>query len=85
MSGSWCGARGQPCDWRKPDRLLTLQIGEATNEQVASPPCGAPDGACDHMICALDLGMVVKGAAESSKNRLAETVKLSTAVDTARA
>ena len=34
MSGCWCGAHGQPYDWRKPYRLLTLQFGDTANEQA---------------------------------------------------
>ena len=31
----------------EPDRLLTLQIGDAAHEQVVLPAYGAPDGECD--------------------------------------
>ena len=33
-----------PYDWRKPNRLLTLQIGDTTSDQVVFSACGAPDG-----------------------------------------
>ena len=81
MSGWWCGAYGQPCDWREPNRL---QIGDTASEQVFFPTCGAPDGECDNMISALilvknlmkcnKLGVVVKGLTEISKNRLTEAL-----------
>ena len=29
MSGWWCGACGIPYDFRDPNRLLTLQIGDS--------------------------------------------------------
>ena len=32
--GWWCGACGIPYDWRKPHRLLTLQIGDPANDQI---------------------------------------------------
>ena len=51
MSWWWCGTSGQ----RKPNRLLTLQNGYTANEQVVFSPCGAPDGKCDILICALKL------------------------------
>ena len=41
--------RTAPYDWRKPNRLLTLQIGDAANEQVVFPAYGAPDGECDNL------------------------------------
>ena len=53
MSCSWCGACGQLHDRRKPNRLLSLQFGDAGNEQVVVPAFGAPDGECDNMIGAL--------------------------------
>ena len=34
MSGWWCGACGMPHDWRKPNRLLTLQVGDTANDQI---------------------------------------------------
>ena len=46
------GACGQPYDWRKPNRLLPLQFGDTTNEQVVFLVYGAPD---DNMISALKL------------------------------
>ena len=68
-------------DWRKPNRLLTLQIGDAVDEQVVVPEYWAPDGKCDKMISALKLvthltkgnklGVVVQGFTESNKNTLA--------------
>ena len=38
----------KPYDWRKPNRLLTLQIGDATNVQVVFLACGAQDGELDN-------------------------------------
>ena len=32
MGGWWCGACGQPYDWRKPNRLLSLQFGDTAKE-----------------------------------------------------
>ena len=55
MGGWWCGACGQPYDFIKSDRLLTLQFGDTTNEQVVFLAHGAPDGECDNMISAVKL------------------------------
>ena len=92
MSVWLCGAWWQPYDRRKPNRLVTLQIGDAANVQVVFPAYGATDGECDHLICILmlvtnlmkgnKLGVVVKGSADRSENRLAEAL---IAVDNARA
>ena len=50
-SGWWFGACGQPYDWRKPNRLLTLQFRDTAKEQVVFPLYGgAPNGECDNMI-----------------------------------
>ena len=79
LSGCWCGAYGQPYDWRKPNALPTLQIGDAANGQMAFLSYGAPDGEWDNMISALKLvrnsingdklGVVVNGLSESSKEQ----------------
>ena len=50
-----CGACGQPYDWRKLDRLLTLQMGDRAQEQVVFLVYGVPDGERDSLICALNL------------------------------
>ena len=55
MSVWWCGACGMPFDWRKPERLLALQIGDTANEQVLFTAYSAPNGECDNMICVLKL------------------------------
>ena len=46
---------GQLYDWRKPNRLLTLQFGDMAKEQVVFPAYRAPGGDCDNMISALEL------------------------------
>ena len=56
-SGWWCGACQQPYVWRKPNRLLTLQIGDTANEQVVLMASGPPDGERDSMTCALKLAI----------------------------
>ena len=81
-----CGVCGQLYDWQKPNRLLTLQIGDTANEQVVFPAYGGPGGECDNLICTLKhvmnlmkgkkLGVVVTSSAEIAKNRLAEVLKL---------
>ena len=55
VSGWWCGACGIPYDWRKPNRLLALQIGDTAYEQVCFLAYSAPSGECDNMICVLKL------------------------------
>ena len=42
MSGQWCGAFEMPYDWRKPNRLNTLQIGETANDQTVFPVYSVP-------------------------------------------
>ena len=37
IGGWWCGAGGMTYDWRKPNRLLTLHIGNTVDVQCA---CG---------------------------------------------
>ena len=85
MSGWWCEACGQACDWSKPNRLLTLQNGDAAQEQVVFLAYGAPDGECGHLICAVELitnltdgdklGIVVQELAESRKHRTGKVGK----------
>ena len=43
MSGWWCGAYGQPYDWRQPNRLFIFQISDMANEQVVFTAYWAPD------------------------------------------
>ena len=47
------GGYGQPCDWRKPNSLLTLQFGDTAKEQLVFAAYGAPHGECDSMTSAL--------------------------------
>ena len=69
--------------WRKSNRLLTLQSDDTANEHVIFPAYRAPDGEYDNSALKLfenrmkgsKLGVIVKGSAESSKNRLAKSVK----------
>ena len=49
MSGWWCGACGMPCDWRKPNPLLTLQIGDTADDQIVLPAYSALGGECDNI------------------------------------
>ena len=42
-----------PFDWRKLERLLSLQIGDTANEQVVFTAYSAPNGEFDNMICVL--------------------------------
>ena len=94
MAGWWCGACGQPYDWRKPNRLFTLQFGDTSNAQEVFPAYGAPDGESDNTISALKLvtnlikgsklGVEAKGFNESSKNRLVEALATIISVDRAR-
>ena len=44
---------GIPYDWREPNGLPTLHIGDATQEQVVFLAYGVPDGECDNSVCAL--------------------------------
>ena len=53
----------------KPNRLLTLQIGDTANEQVVSPVHGAPDGECDSLMCALKLVTNVTKRKQSGSGR----------------
>ena len=47
------GACGKPHNWRKPNRLLTLHVGDTMREQVLFQAFGAPDGECDNFdLCA---------------------------------
>ena len=48
MSGG--GAGGKPYDWRKPNRLHTLQMGDTAQEQVVFPAYEPPDG----VVCQLE-------------------------------
>ena len=76
MCGWWCGVCGMPYDWRKPNRLLTLQIGHTANDQMIFLAYSALGG-CDEMIVVLQLitnlvkgnnfEVEVKGLTESSK------------------
>ena len=56
----------------KPNRLLTLQIGDTANEQVVSPVHGAPDGECGSLMCALklDTNVTKRKQAGSGRGRL---------------
>ena len=95
MSGWCCGACGKPHDWRKPNRLLTLQIGDTMQKQVVFSAYGAPDGECDPLICALKLianlttgnqpGIVMQELVASTKKRIMEALRQFIAVDNTRA
>ena len=52
LSGWWCGVCGQPYDWRRPNGVLTLHIGDTAREQVVFPAHGAPGGECDTSVSA---------------------------------
>ena len=78
MIGSWRGACGQPYVRRKPNRLLTLQIGDTANEffrrtgrQMESVTRDQCANTCHECEKGNKLGVVVKQHTESSKNRLA--------------
>ena len=42
-------------DWRKPNRFLTLQVGDTASDQVVFLAFCALDGECDNMVCVLML------------------------------
>ena len=44
-----------PFDWRKPERLLSLQIGDTANEQVVFTAYSALNGEFENMVCVLKL------------------------------
>ena len=55
MSGWWCGSCGMSYEWRKPNRLPTLQVGVTVQDQIVCAAYAAPDGECNNLICALRL------------------------------
>ena len=71
---------------RKPNHLLTLQIGDTADDQRVFQAFfhSAPGGECDNMIVVLKLvtnlikgnnfGVEVKGSAESSRGKLTKKV-----------
>ena len=61
MSGWWCGACGMPYDWRKPNRLLTLQVGDTANDLQVLLACSAFGGECDRIVMLKLITNLVKG------------------------
>ena len=84
-----------PFDWRKLERLLSLQIGDTANEQVVFAAYSALNGEFDNMICVLKLvtnlekgntfEVKCKGLTEDSREKLAEALATFISVDNTRA
>ena len=70
-----------PFDWRKQNRLLTLQNEDTANEQVVFRAYNAPGGESHNMVWVLKLvtdlvkgtkcGVKIKGLAEDSREKVA--------------
>ena len=73
-------------DWREPNCLLTLQIGDTANNQMVFPVYSALGGDCDKLITNLLKGnkfeVEVKCLTESSKGKMAEALASFISVDT---
>ena len=84
-----------PYDWRKPNRLLALQIGDTVSDQIAFSAYSAHGGECDNVIVVLKLvtnlvkentfGAEVNGLTQNSKGKLASALATFISVDTRRA
>ena len=81
-----------PYDSRRPNRLLTLQMGDTVTDQMVFPAYSALGEECDDIIVVLKLTThlgnnvgVLVGLTEGSKSRLAEALTTVISVDNVRA
>ena len=87
----WCGACGMPCQWRRPNGLLTMQIRDTTRIRASSQTESATTffralKLITQLVKGNKLGVVVKSVEEEgSKKKVTDALRQFTAADNQRA
>ena len=68
-----CGVenRGQPFDWRGPNRVATLQMGSIVRDQKVGRAHSPPQGECENLLCGFKMTTLRdKGKQKGSRKNL---------------